>query len=278
MLHKIERAWRALGTGMFLAIIGIGGSLLAMTVFPLIAVLTRAPERRRLRIQRVLHRSFQLYCWGIQALRVADVQLEGTEKLRGLRGAMIVANHPSLLDVVMIMAAVPNVQCVVKGALWKNPFFRLTVEGAGYIRNDLDPEALLAACVGTLKAGNNLIVFPEGTRTVRGQPSRLRRGFANVVLEAEAPIQLIRMSAEPPLLYKGNPWWRVPETRTKFRMQVCDLLDISPFLGYRFRSQATRHIVATLETFYADELGHGSPGAGLETTDRFGVEAGRSVA
>lgn len=278
MLLRIERLWRAFGTGLFLAIIGIGGSLLAVTVFPLIAVITPDRERRRLRIQRVLHQSFRLYCWGIRTLRVADIVFEGAEKLRDLRGAMIVANHPSLLDVVMIMAAVPNVQCVVKGGLWKNPFFRLTVEGAGYIRNDLEPEALLAACVQTLRAGNNLIVFPEGTRTVRGRPTRLRRGFANIVLEAQAPIQLIRMSVEPPLLHKGNPWWRVPETRTKFTMKVHDLLDISSFLGYRFRSQATRHIVATLETFYADDLGHGPTGAGLETTDRFSVATGRSVA
>ncbi|MBI2241919.1 MAG: 1-acyl-sn-glycerol-3-phosphate acyltransferase [Magnetospirillum gryphiswaldense] len=270
--------WRAFGTGLFLAIIGVGGSLLAMTLFPLIAVVTRDLERRRLRIQRVVHRSFQLYCWGIRTLRVADIQFEGAEKLQGLRGALIVANHPSLLDVVMIMAAIPNVQCVVKGGLWKNPFFRLTVEGAGYIRNDHEPEALLAACVQTLKAGNNLIVFPEGTRTVRGRPTRLRRGFANIVLEAEAPIQLIRMSADPPLLHKGNPWWRVPESRTKFRMQVCDLLDISSFLGYRFRSQATRHLVAKLETFYADELGHGPTGTGLEATDRFSAAIRGSVA
>ena len=280
MWRRVERGWRAFGTGLFLAIIGIGGSVLAMTVFPVIALLARDPERRRLRIQWVLHMSFKLYCRAIHVLKVADLRLVDVDRLRHLRGTMIIANHPSLLDVVMIMAAVPNVQCMVKGALWKNPFFRLTVEGAGYIRNDLEPEALMQACVDTLRAGNNLIIFPEGTRTVRGKPMKLHRGFATVALQAEADLQLIRISAEPPLLHKGNPWWRVPDTRTEFCMQVCDRLDIKGFLGYRFRSQSSRRLVGFIEEFYAESINHGciGPGTGLEAPDHLGAEAGGLVA
>lgn len=278
MLRSLERLWRSFGTGLFLAIIGVGGTALAMTVFPLVAALTRDQERRRLRIQRVLHQSFKVYCRAIHLLRVADVEMTGVERLRDLRGAMIIANHPSLLDVVMIMAAIPNVQCVVKGGLWKNPFFRLTVEGACYIRNDLDPESLIAACVGTLRAGNNLIVFPEGTRTALGQPVRCQRGFANIAVEAEANIQLICISATPPLLHKGNPWWKVPATKTKFHMWASDHLDIKPFLGYRFRSKATRKIVEMVESFYTNALENGSTGSGPEAADRLGTEAGGPVA
>ena len=278
MLPRLERLWRAFGTGLFLAIIGIGGSLLAMTVFPVIALLTRDQELRRLRIQRVVHQSFRLYCGAIHALKVADVRIEGAERLKDLRGTMVVANHPSLLDVVMIMAALPNMQCVVKGGLWKNPFFRLTVEGAGYIRNDLEPEALMRACIDTLKAGNNLIVFPEGTRTVRGKPMKLHRGFANIAILAEADLQMLRLSVEPPLLHKGNPWWRVPDSRTEFCMQVCDRLDIKQFLGYRFRSQSSRRLVGFVEDFYAEKPDHGCTGTGTETPDRLGPETRGLVA
>jgi len=278
MLRRLELIWRSFGTGLFLAIIGVVGSLMAMTIFPLIALLSRDRERRRLRIQWVLHMSFKLYCRAIHLMKVADVRVVGAERLRDLKGAMIVANHPSLLDVVMIMAAVPNVQCVVKGGLWKNPFFRLTVEGAGYIRNDLEPEDLVRSCIEALRAGNNLIVFPEGTRTVRGRPMKLHRGFANIALLAEADLQMIRISVEPPLLHKGNPWWRVPETRTEFCMQVCDRLDIKRFMGYRFRSQSSRRLVGFIEEFYAENPNHGCTGTGAETPDRFGPEAGGLVA
>ena len=273
---RLERAWRVVGTGLFLAAIGVGGSLLALTVFPLIVLVSR-PEARPRRIQAVLSASLRLYCRAIHAMKVADVERVGVERLAGLRGTMVVANHPSLLDVVLIMTAVPDVQCVVKGALWRNPFFRLTVEGAGYIRNDLDPEALLAACVDSLKAGRNLVIFPEGTRTRPGQPMRLHRGFANVALAAGADLQLIRITCDPPQLHKGNPWWRVSDRRCVFRMEVGERLDIGAFLGYRYRSLSSRALVERIETYFMEHQEHGCIGTGAETADRLGLEAGRPV-
>ncbi len=278
MPRRLEILWRGFGTALFLALIGIGGTVLAVTVFPIIGLLTQDPPTRQRRIQYVLHRSLRLYCFGIDLLKVADVRTTGTERLRDLKGALIIANHPSLLDVVMIMATVPDVQCVVKGGLWRNPFFRATVTGAGYIRNDLAPDLLLKACVASLKAGNNLILFPEGTRTVRGTPMRLHRGFATIALAAEADLQLITMTCEPPVLHKGNPWWRVPQTRTTFMMEVGDRLDIKGFIGYPYRSLAARKLVEHIERYYADKLGHGCAGTGLETLDRHGVEARGRVA
>lgn len=278
MWHRLERLWRSFGTGLFLALIGVGGSVLALTVFPLIALLTRDRETRRRRIQFTLHHSLRLYCFGIDLLKVANVRVAGLERLQGARGVLIVANHPSLLDVVMIMAAIPNVQCVVKGGLWRNPFFRLTVEGAGYLRNDLAPEELMAACVASLQAGDNLILFPEGTRTVRGQPMRLHRGFANIALEAGADLQLITMTCEPPLLHKGNPWWRVPESRTTFQMEVGERLDIKGFLGYRYRSLSARKLVEFIEHYYSENKGNEQFGGRAEADDRFGAETRGLVA
>ncbi|MGE5517517.1 MAG: lysophospholipid acyltransferase family protein [Bacteroidota bacterium] len=270
--------WRGFGTGLFLALIGVGGSVLALTVFPLITLAVRDRKRRRDSIQYVLHHALRLYCFGIHLFRVADVRLKDVERLRNLRGVLIIANHPSLLDVVMIMAAVPNVQCVVKGGLWRNPFFRFTVEGAGYLRNDLPPDELMEACVATLKAGDNLILFPEGTRTVRGAPMRLHRGFANIALAAAADLQMITMTCEPPMLHKGNPWWRAPVTRTTFMMEVGERLDIKRFLGYRYRSVSARKLVDFVENYYSEKLVDEQSGRRTEATDRFGIETGGLVA
>lgn len=278
MWHRLDLIWRGFGTGLFLALIGIGGSFLALTVFPVITLVTRDRERRRSTIQFVLHHSLRLYCFGIHLFRVADVRLKDVERLRDLKGVLIIANHPSLLDVVMIMAATPNVQCVVKGGLWRNPFFRFTVEGAGYLRNDLPPEQLMEACVATLKAGYNLILFPEGTRTVRGTPMRLHRGFANIALEAGADLQLITMTCEPPMLHKGNPWWRAPVTRTTFMMEVGERLDIKRFFGYRYRSLSARKLVEFIENYYSEKLSDEQLGGRAEAVDRFSAETGGLVA
>ena len=277
-LKHLDRLWRGFGVGFFLAVIGLGGSFLALTVFPLIVLAVRDPVRRQRAVQSVIQAAFKLYCAAIQLFKVADIEVVGGERLDDLRGALVIANHPSLLDVVMVMAALPRAQCVVKASLWKHPFFRLTVQGAGYIPNDLGPEELVEACVATLRAGNNLIIFPEGTRTLRGQIRPFQRGFANIATLAEADVQLLTIDCDPPILHKGNPWWRVGETRTRFTLRVGERLDIRQFLGYRFRSLAARKLVTFIEGYYQDEWGHGQSGSGPQAADRLGVEAGGLVA
>ena len=271
--RQIERLWRRLGVGFFLGLIGCGGTLLAFTIFPLVALLSRDPALRRARIQRIIRQCFRAYCAALHRMRIADIEFEGADKLRDLRGTLIIANHPSLLDIVMIMSVTPDVQCVVSAKLWRNPFFRFTVEGAGYIRNDMEPEALMDACVESLRRGANLVIFPEGTRTQPGGPIHFRRGFANIATLAGSDLQLVEITCSPPILFKGNPWWRVPEERTKFRMAVGELVEIDSYLTYRWRSLGARKLVAHLENHYADKFGHGRPGTPAEDIDRELVEA-----
>src|SRR5262249_24449607 len=138
---------------------------------------------------------------------------------------LIVANHPSLLDVVLLMALVPRAQCVVKKELWSDPYLGYVVRNAGYIRNDLEAGALLHACRMALAEGNSLIIFPEGTRTAPHEPMRLRRGFANTPTLLRAQIQLVKITCTPPTLAKGDKWWMIPERRPLFRVDVGDQID-----------------------------------------------------
>lgn len=279
VLHDLPcRIGRAFGVGLFLVLIGVGGSLLAMTVFPLVVMTTADPQLRQRRIQKIMQLSMKSYCWGIHALGIAGLEFVDAERMRDLRGVLIVANHPSLLDVVLIMTLIPSVQCVVKAALWRNPFFRLTVSGAGYIRNDLEPEALVNACVATLRAGNNLIIFPEGTRSVSGQPMHLRRGFANIATLAQADLQPLTITCWPPFLEKGIPWWRVPAERPRFRVAVGERLSIAPFLTAVSRPLATRRLTAYLHNYYLEKLANGRVGVGSQEVARNSLEVGRSVA
>lgn len=273
MAERFDKIWRGFGTGLFLALIGVVGSLMALTLFPLLCLVSPDRVVRQRRFQYALKLAFKLYCAGIRLSGTADITLIGAEKLRDLKGVLVVANHPSLLDVVLIMSTTPRAQCIVKAALWRHPFFRLTVSGAGYIRNDLEPEALLAACRETLAAGNNLIVFPEGTRTTPGQPPKLQRGFANIATLAEADIQLITITCTPPILHKGGTWWKVPTHRPRFVMEVGERLDIENFLRYRSRPLAARKLVAFINDYFTEKLSDDRPGDGSETPYRVLAEA-----
>jgi len=158
--------------------------------------------------------------------------------------------------VVMLMSLLPNAQCIVKNQLWNHRFLGPLMRRAGYIRNDLEPEDLLAACQESLAKGQSLIIFPEGTRSEPGQAPKFRRGFANLATLAKAEMQLVTITCTPPTLIKGEPWWKVPPVRPVFRLVVGERLDADSYLGYPHRSLAARKLVQSLERYYAEKLGY----------------------
>lgn len=257
LAERLDTLWRRAATGFAFAFLFGGGAILAPTAFPLVALTCPPGETRRRRCQRVVHLMFRFYIRMLRILRVIDLEVEGTERLRDGRGKLVVANHPSLLDVVLLMALMPHAQCIVKKELWESRWLGGMVRGAGYIRNDLEPEALLEACRTALESGDGIIIFPEGTRTVPGEPVRFRRGFANVATLLEAEIQLVTIACTPPTLIKGEKWWMIPSRRPIFRVMVGDRLDVKGMLGYQYRSLAARKLVRSLEDYFAERLADG---------------------
>ena len=252
-MQRLDHAWRILGTGAALTFIFFGGGVLATLALPAVLLMR---TRQRERVQLVIHSIFRFYLVCITRMKLATIEFEQTDLLRVPGGRLVVANHPSLLDVVMLMALIPNAQCIVKNQLWNHRFLGPLMRRAGYIRNDLEPEELLAACQESLSKGQSLIIFPEGTRSEPGQPPKFRRGFANLATLAQAEIRLVTITCTPPTLIKGEPWWKVPPVRPVFRLVVGERLDADNYLGYPHRSLAARKLVQSLEHYYAEKLGY----------------------
>jgi 1-acyl-sn-glycerol-3-phosphate acyltransferase len=277
-IRSISYAWRLVFTGVAFAAMGLGGTILALTLFPPVAWLTRDPVLRQRRVQGLVRGSFRFYLALLEAFGLISLRVVDADRLKDLKGKLIVANHPTLLDVVILMMLTPRAQCIVKHQLWRNIFLRWAVVGAGYIRNDLEPGALVASCIESLRAGNNLIVFPEGTRTKPGQPIRFRRGFANIATLARSDVQAVLIACDPPTLAKGEPWYRIPPRRPQFTVTIGDLVSVNAFLGAPYRSLAARRLLSSLERRYADALNNGKSGTRDQTVDRYGVEARGLVA
>jgi 1-acyl-sn-glycerol-3-phosphate acyltransferase len=257
LLRRADHIWRLAVTGIAFAAIGIGGCFLAATVIPAATFFSRDRVARMRRAQAIIRTSFRLYVWMLQALGVISLEVVGADKLAGCRGHLIIANHPTLLDIVLIMSLVPRAQCVVKHQLWRNPFFRPVLAATGYIRNDDPVDVFVAKCRETLAAGNNLIVFPEGTRSIPGQPLRLQRGFAHIATLSNANLQLITIQCNPVTLLKGVPWYCIPECRPRFRVEVDQLVKIDSFLSLASRPIGARKLVSHIESYYFGKLRHG---------------------
>jgi 1-acyl-sn-glycerol-3-phosphate acyltransferase len=248
----MDRCWRVAATAWCFACFGLGGLLLRLTVFPLLVIAVRAPSRRATVARAVVHRSFRAFISMMRAVGVISYEFHGTEKLRRT-GLLILANHPSLIDVVFLMALVEGADCIVKAALASNPFTRGPVRAAGLVCNDAGP-ALVDACIASLLAGHNLIVFPEGTRTPLNGHVRLQRGAAYVAVRAQVNVTPVRIRVTPPTLAKGQKWWQVPVRRPHFVIEVGDDIDVHPYTD-RCRSEAlaARHLTEHLAHYFFPE-------------------------
>lgn len=115
--------WRLLATAASFALFGAGGLCLRLLVFPLLACLPGSAEKHQRRARHTISKLFWFFIRLMQRAGVLTYSVEGAENL-GRPGQMIIANHPSLIDVVFLIGLVRQANCVVKQSLWQNPFTR----------------------------------------------------------------------------------------------------------------------------------------------------------
>lgn len=251
MLERADVAWRVIATGLCFAAFGLGSLLLGLVVFPLLHLLVWRRERRVRIARAVIRGTFGFFIAMMRGTGVLTLEVHGVERLRG-GGRLILANHPTLIDVVLLMSLIERGDCIVKGALGRNPITRGPVRAAGFVFND-GGEGLLDDCLRSLRAGSNLIIFPEGTRST-AEPMRLQRGAARVAVHGELDITPVRIRCTPATLRKGEKWWRVPARRPHFRVEVDEAIAVTPFIAATpHPALAARRLNAHLTDYFSRE-------------------------
>jgi 1-acyl-sn-glycerol-3-phosphate acyltransferase len=253
---RLNHAWRVVGTGLSFASFGVGGVLLWLLVFPAISLGVRDPARRGRVARRVISRTFAGFIELMRVLGVLTYEIRGAERLQR-RGLLVLANHPTLIDVVFLVSLIPDADCVVKSRLARNPFTRGPIRATGYICND-SGAGLVHDCIASLRSGKNLVIFPEGTRTRRDAPQPLQRGAANIAIRGGVDITPVRISCTPPTLGKGEKWYRVPSRRFHVSLDVGDDLAVAPFLDGTTEAQAARRLTDHLTGYFAMERARAS--------------------
>jgi 1-acyl-sn-glycerol-3-phosphate acyltransferase len=184
----------------------------------LLAVIPMSIERR----QTLTRKLIQWLCW----LFVELMQLFGLYRYRVIHecqeipaGKIIIANHPMLLDAIFIMAHVPNVCCIAKPALAKNVFTRSTLRQAGFLvagQSNFVEQVKL-----NLSKGENVLLFPEGTRNESDLELKFRRGAANLAILSDYEVLPIVMECKPRALQRHQRWYQIPAELIQIRVTIC---------------------------------------------------------
>ena len=195
------RLARSILCAAFFLLFGAGGLAFSfLLLFPLPQAFSR----------RALRTSFRFFVWLGRVTRLFRVKIspEDRQRLASLRGTVVVSNHLTLIDAVILISLAGDSVCVTKEAVSRNLFMRAVARNI-LIVND-NPVDVVRRAGRYLSSGVNVTVFPEGTRTPADAPEHVfRRGAAHIALQAGAPVETVSLTCDPPVLGKGQPWWNV---------------------------------------------------------------------
>jgi 1-acyl-sn-glycerol-3-phosphate acyltransferase len=225
----VARAWPLplawLGLQLLLLVLGlmsVGWNLIALLLYPVL------PREQGRRVGRAgIAWGYRIFWAVARASGLLHMDAQALGALADERGLMIVANHPSLLDALMLVAQLPRSACVMKASLMRNPLLGPGARLARYIRND-SPHQMIKLAIDDLKTGGQLVMFPEGTRTTRAPLNAFQAGFALIARRARVPVQTVFIDTASPYLGKGWPIWRLPPLPIEFSVRLGRRFEAGP--------------------------------------------------
>ncbi|MES2626105.1 MAG: lysophospholipid acyltransferase family protein [Pseudomonadota bacterium] len=255
-MNRLNYYWRVVATGLCFATFSIGGLIFSFLVIPVVSLISKDATEKRRRTRHLIHLTLRFFTRMMSVLGVIEFDIrEAGQVLRNHHGKVVIANHPSLIDVVVLISLMPHADCIVKNELWDNPYIGQVLRASQYINNSGDVEQLISACKQSLDEGYSLIIFPEGTRTTPGEALVLQRGASNIALRCKAPLVPVLINCEPATLTKNEKWYSVPPTKVKFSLRVDDVIDTvnfeveKPSVAIR-----ARHLTAQIQNYYITSL------------------------
>ena len=224
------------------AILGTVSLVWNLLAVPLHLIL---PTRLGTRIGRHgIQQGYAFYAWTLRVMGAYRLDLSALDSLRGESALILAPNHPQLIDALLILTRLPNIACVMKSSLMKNPFLGAGARLARYIRND-SPRQMIKGAVRQLQDGSILLLFPEGTRTRQAPINPLTSSIGVIARYAHVPVQTLLVETDSPCLSKGWPLFRRPAMPITYRVR----------LGRRFDPpQDSAMLVGELERYFVSAL------------------------
>lgn len=249
-MNSLNRFYRLLATGLGFVFFGVFGVLFKIVLLPYVLRPTDGDLTRQKQARRLVARSWYWFTGYLIKSGILDAEFIGFERL-GREGQLILANHPSLLDVVFLLSRVPEANCIIKAGLQKNPAMSSQIRACGYVPNTEDFDFI--DHIDRVLQEQCLLVFPEGTRTGWDGCIRLHRGVISMGLRSARIITPVVIQMQPPNFKKGQPWYRIPRHKVRYRFVVGDDITPQDWLAEKPLPIAARRLHAHLQDYFNEK-------------------------
>jgi 1-acyl-sn-glycerol-3-phosphate acyltransferase len=251
MRNKLDRAWRVLATGVSFLVFG----LLGLAYLPIAPFVFLWPSRDAVErfTQRCTRRTFRFFLNFMMTVGVvSDVRYRQFERLNRDEPIILVANHPTLIDVIAVISRFKQMDCVVKPEVWNNPMMAVSVRLAGYVVEENSVQ-VFEDCLDRLENGRSVFVFPEGTRSPKDDLAPFSRLAAQLALASGRPLYPVIIEYNYSTLRSDQPWHDVPPEPLELTLTAHDPVDPEPDESKTLKEQS-QELTDRLRRFYRDKL------------------------
>lgn len=232
---------------------GIGTFLIVLFVFPILRLVWHNKEVFRKKGQVFIADVLNICIHIMAFFRISTYEVSDLKALRNLKSCVIVANHPSLLDVIYTFAFVKQADCIIRAGLKNSPVSGIVKPL--YISNDGDFDEMVKDAKKSLESGSNLIIFPEGTRTPRHGTNPYKKGAARIALECGCNVQPLHIGGGDKYgLGKHDPFYLVHPTHKyhyKFtvlpQISIDKYKDLAPAIAAKHLTDDMRQIIDSVK-------------------------------
>lgn len=187
-------------------------------------LLRRDEVERARRMQRMAARAYRFLHGWLNFTGIVEFDRRNALRDVPQGPCVVVANHPTLIDITAIAAALGHGFTIVKPKLHARWSLRPFMDGAGYVAGASEDPAstgrVVDECVARLRAGSTLIVFPEGTRSPDGGLRPFGRTAFEIACRARVPLVSVTVECRPLFLSKGASLFYAPEVPPRLRLGV----------------------------------------------------------
>lgn len=248
---RISKLWQIFSAAFSYTSFGLGALIVGIFFRLLAPIPFVSPVTKQKWIRWSIHKGCLTFIRMMRLFGLIRYSFDIDSMFKAKQGHLLIANHPSLIDVVLLLAVNKNLCCFVKSAVWENFFTGAVVRQAGFVPNNADQ--LLPMSAAKLEAGENLLIFPEGTRTKGDNKINFKRGAANMAVAVNASIMPVLIKCHPRALKKGDKWYDIPDGGPNFSIVSGQLLELGQCIDTtKPKPRQYRELTQFLESHYKD--------------------------
>ena len=256
MIRMLRRARRILLTGSAFAFFFLGGAFLSYVALPIAWHRGGTHGERTRRCRALLARAWTIFHAYMQACGLLRYDPRSVRLDLPGGAFVLVANHPTLVDVTALLSACPDAVSIAKSSMFRSSLVGRVLRYCDHIdAGDGSPFAGVAVAekaVTLLRSGTPVLIFPEGTRSPERGIGEFRHGAFEIAARAAVPVVPVFITCDPPTLMRGQPWYEVPDRMAT--MTVTQLPTVRAPLG------RARDVASVLRSVYLRRMAEQSPG------------------